>query len=380
MAGYDLIPQDIKRDLRDLRVRLLGGLAFMVAISVLGTVGFHVIDPAAGWVRAFFMTVITLTTVGFGHEVELASSGAYFFTAFLILLGMGGVAYFVTTATAFILEGQLGHVFRKRRMERELSRLSGHLIVCGSGQTALYTARELVSVKRSVVVVAERAEEAERGRNELPDTPVLSGDPSKDEVLILAGVQRAVGLVACTDSDKENLVVTLTARQLNPALRIVSRVMEVEGEPKLRKVGADAVVSPNFIGGLRKASELIRPTVVTFLDTMLRDKDRNLRIDEIRIPAGSPSIGMALNTLGLERIPGALLLAERESDGSWHYNPPRNEKVTPGMVLIFLGSPGDARALDDLRVAVRGDARDALHQLGRDLDLRQHARDHVTHF
>ena len=342
---YSPTPQDIERDLKELRVRLLGGLAFMVGVTVLGTVGFHVIDPAAGWVRAFFMTAITLTTVGFSHEVELDSSGAFIFTAFLILLGMGGVAYFVTTATAFLLEGQLGHVFRKRRMEKELSRLSGHLIVCGSGQTALYTAKELVSVRRSVVVVADRPEEAGRVQAELSDVPVIVGDPAKDEVLLAAGVLRAAGLVACTDADKENLVVTLTARQLNPTLRIVTRVMEVEGEPKLRKVGADAVVSPNYIGGLRMASELIRPTVVTFLDTMLRDKERNLRIDEIRIPEGSPSIGMPLNGLGLDRIPGALLLAERDSDGNWHYNPPRNEKVTPGMVLIFLGSPGDSRAL-----------------------------------
>jgi voltage-gated potassium channel len=283
--------------------------------------------------------------VGFGHEVELASNGAFIFTAFLILLGMGGVAYFVTTATAFILEGQLGHVFRKRRMEKELSRLSGHLIVCGSGQTALYAAKELVSVHRSVVMVADRPEEAGRAQTELPSVPVVVGDPAKDEVLLAAGVQRAAGLVACTDSDEKNLVVTLTARQLNPAIRIVTRTIEVEGEPKLRKVGADAVVSPNFIGGLRMASELIRPTVVSFLDVMLRDRERNLRIDEIRIPEGSPSIGIPLNALGLDRIPGALLLADREADGSWHYNPPRNEKVRAGMVLIFLGSPDDARAL-----------------------------------
>lgn len=347
MNVYEPTPLDVERDMKELRVRLLGGLAYMVGVTLLGTFGFHFFDSQAGWVRAFFMTAITLTTVGYGHEVELSTPAAYLFTAFLILLGMGGVAYFVTTATAFVLEGQLGHVFRRRRMEKELARLQGHLIVCGSGQTALYTARELVAVSRAVVVVADRAEEAPRVRTELPGTPVLVGDPSKDETLRAAGVERAAGLVACTDSEKENLVVTLTARQLNPALRIVTRVVEVEGEAKLRKVGADAVVSPNFIGGLRMASELIRPTVVSFLDTMLRDRERNLRIDEIRIPEGSPSIGLPLNGLGLDRIPGALLLAEREADGSWRYNPPRNEKVTPGMTLIFLGSPGDARALCD---------------------------------
>lgn len=158
-------------------------------------------------------------------------------------------------------------------------------------------------------------------------------------------MQRASGIVACTDSDRENLVVTLTARQLNPNIRIVTRVTDVGGEGKLRKVGADAVVSPNFIGGLRMASELIRPTVVTFLDTMLRDRDLNLRIDEIRIPEGSPAVGVPLNGLGLGKVPGALLLAIRDPDGTWHYNPPRSRPVAADIVLIFLGSPGDSRML-----------------------------------
>lgn len=342
---YEPTPQDWERDLRVLQVRLLWALAFMLGVTVVGTVGFHLIDPGAGWVRAFFMTAITLTTVGFGHEVAIDSSGARIFTAFLILVGMGGVLYFVSTATAFVIEGELGHVFRRRRMEKELARLSGHLIVCGSGQTAIYAAKELASVRRRVVLVVSRQEDVEHARSELADVPVLIGDPSRDEILLLAGIQRAAGVVACTDSDKENLVVTLTARQLNPHVRIVTRITDVEGEGKLRKVGADAVVSPNFIGGLRMASELIRPTVVTFLDTMLRDRDLNLRIDEIRVPEGSPALGLPLNGLGLEKVPGALLLAVRESDGTWHYNPLRSGKLTADSVLIFLGSPGDSRAL-----------------------------------
>lgn len=345
MDFYEPTAQDWERDLRELRVRLLGALGFMVAITALGTVGFMVIDPTAGPVRAFFMTAITLTTVGYGHEVDIDSDGARIFTAFLILVGMGGVLYFVSTATAFVLEGQLGHVFRRRRMEKELSRLTGHLIVCGAGQTALYAARELAAVKRPVVLIAHDAEEAGRARRELEGAPILVGDPSQDETLVAAGIQRAAGLVACTDSDKENLVITLTARQLNPNVRIVSRVTDIEGVKKVRQVGADAVVSPNFIGGLRLASELIRPTVVTFLDAMLRDRDLNLRIDEIRIPAESSVVGQPLNGIGLERIPHALLLAVRAADGSWQYNPSRSRLVTPEMVLIFLGSPDDSRAL-----------------------------------
>lgn len=345
MDVYEPSAQDWERDLRDLRVRLLGALGFMVAVTMVGTFGFMVIDPSAGVVRAFFMTAITLTTVGYGHEVALETDGARIFTAILILVGMGGVLYFVSTATAFVLEGQLGHVFRRRRMEKELARMNGHLIVCGSGSTAIYTAKELTSVRRPVVVILERPEGAAHARNELPDVPILVGDPANDDILLTAGVKRATGIVACTDSDKENLVVTLTARQLNPKIRIVTRIMDVQGEAKLRKVGADAVVSPNFIGGLRLASELIRPTVVTFLDTMLRDRDLNLRIEEIRLPAGSPAIGKALNQIGLEKVPHALLLAVRGADGAWQYNPPRSQTVAEDVVLIFLGSPTDSRAL-----------------------------------
>lgn len=230
-------------------------------------------------------------------------------------------------------------------MKKELARMSGHLIVCGSGQTAIYTAAELASVRRPVVLVMERAEEAAHAREALPDVPIVVGDPAREEVLESAGVRRAAGLVACTDADKENLVVTLTARQLNAGIRIVCRVTERETEGKIRRVGADAVVSPNFIGGLRMASELIRPTVVTFLDTMLRDHDLNLRIDEIRLPAGSPAVGLPLNGLGLDKVPHALLLAVRSADGTWEYNPIRSREVSAGMTLIFLGSPDDARKL-----------------------------------
>lgn len=232
-------------------------------------------------------------------------------------------------------------------MEKELEGLSGHLIVCGSGQTAVYVTQELASVKRPVVLVTATQESAVRARDHLPGVPILVGDPSEDDTLRTAGIERATGIVVCTDNDKENLVISLSARQLNPRLRIVSRVQDVDAVDKLKRVGADAVVSPNFIGGLRLASELIRPTVVTFLDTMLRDRDLNLRIDEIRIPEGSPAVGVALNALGLEQVPHALLLAVRTDDGAWHYNPKRTWEVTAGAVLIFLGSPTDARELCD---------------------------------
>jgi voltage-gated potassium channel len=311
---------------------------FLVALTLVGIAGYKVLAPESTWVEAYYMTAITLTTVGFGEVIEL-SPAARIFTTFLLLVGMGGVLYFVSSATAFVLEGQLGHVFWRRRMQKAISDLSGHVIVCGSGSTAVYTASELLAVQREVVVVADNPDRVPAIRKELNGVPIIAGDPTTDEVLNAAGVVRAAGIVACTENDKENLVVTLSARQLNPRLRIVSRVGDIETEEKVRKVGANAVVSPDFIGALRLASELIRPTVVTFLDTMLRDRDSNLRIDEVTVPADSSAVGKTLGDIQLDELSDALLLAVRQTGDQWTYNPKRSLELTPGMVLVLLGSP-----------------------------------------
>lgn len=337
-----LSQKDYEEDVRELRFRLGGAGAFLIFVTAIGVMGYRLIDPDAGWVNAFYMTAITLTTVGFGEVIDLSNNpGGRVFTAVLILVGMGGVLYFVSTATAFVLEGQLGHVFWRRRMEKKAAKLDGHVIVCGSGSTALYTANELIAVRRQVLVVAEDAEGYTFITRELSGTPVLLGDPTEDEVLRSAGIERAAGLVACTDSDRENLIITVTARQLNAGIRIVARVTDIDHQQKVRRVGADAVVSPNYIGGLRLASELIRPTVVSFLDEMLRDKTENRRIDEIQLPEGSPSVGKTVAELGIEENSGGLLLAIRTADGQWVYNPHLSRTVGPDEVLILLGSPQD---------------------------------------
>lgn len=331
--------------MRDMQRRMLGALAFILLVTLVGIIGFSVIDPDAGFIRAFFMTAITLTTVGYGEEIAVDTDGARIFTAVLILIGMGATLYFVSTGTAFLLEGQLGHVFRRKKMERALSGLDGHMIVCGTGPTAIYATMELAQVQRPVLLVCHTEKEAEEAATRLPDVPIILGDPTDDDVLRAAGVHRAFGLIACAENDNENVVVTLTARQLNPRLRIVSRLSDVDHESKVRKVGANAVVSPQHIGGLRLASELIRPTVVTFLDKMLLDKDRSLRIDEVTIPEGAPCVGRPISDLGLEHVPGVLLLAVRGADGDWAYNPRRSTLVKAGTALIFLGSPEDSKSM-----------------------------------
>lgn len=325
-----------------MRRRLAAAALFLTGVLVVGVIGYWTVDPGASWLDALYMTVITLTTVGYTEIVDLSGHpGGRVFTMLLLLVGMGGVVYFVSTATAFVLEGQLRHVFWRRRMERQIARLSGHLIVCGTGSTALYAAEELSRVGRALVVICEDAAAAERVRHRLGDVPVVVGEPAADEVLEAAGARRAAGIIAGTDSDKDNVIITLTARQLNPQIRIVTRVTDVEQVQKLRNVGADAVVSPTHIGGMRMASELIRPTVVTFLDQMLRDRERNLRVDEVPVGAESPEAGKRLGEIDFRAISNALLLACRTRDGGWVYNPPPEYRLEPGVTLILMGSPED---------------------------------------
>ncbi|HEU0053946.1 MAG TPA: potassium channel protein [Longimicrobium sp.] len=337
-------------DLLTLRRRLGVGAAFLVAVLLVGLVGYRLLAPEASWVDILYMTVITLTTVGYGEVFHLSPAGRVF-TIVLLLFGISGAGYFLSTATAFLLEGQLSHVFWRRRMTREISRLSGHQIVCGSDETALYAARELHSTRRDAVLVCDDPGRAEALRREFPAMPVVIGDPTADEVLAAAGIGRASGILVCTGSDKDNLIATLTARHLNPTIRIVARVEDVAGAARVRNVGADAVVSPNFIGGLRMVSELIRPTVVTFLDEMLRDREKNLRIEEVEVDDASPLVGRVLGDLELRAVSSALLLACRQGGAGWIYNPPPTLPVAPGLVLILMGSPEDVAAV---RAAVSG--------------------------
>lgn len=343
MDNHGQAQQDWGQDLKELGFRLGVAAAFLLGVLLVGTVGFRLIDPTATWLDAFYMTTITLTTVGYGEMVDLTGNPlGRVFTIALILMGMGGVLYFLSTGTAFVLEGQLGHVFWRRRMERKSAQLSNHIIVCGSGTTALYTAAEIRDVRRAMVFICDDPQELELIRKELPGVPIMPGDPTSEEILLKAGLERASGVVACTNNDKDNLLITVLVRQINPRVRIVARVDDVNGRQRVERAGANAVIAPTFIGGLRMASELLRPTVVSFLDEMLRDRNLNLRIDEVRIPSASPSVGKAISDLYIQDTSNALLLACREGD-SWRYNPPDDLRISPNMVLVLMGSPEDIR-------------------------------------
>ncbi|HSB82164.1 MAG TPA: TrkA family potassium uptake protein, partial [Candidatus Methylomirabilis sp.] len=266
----------------------------------------------------------------------------------LILGGTGSLAYGLSMVTAFVVEGELNDVLGKRRMEKALARLHQHVIVCGAGETGKHIVEELLATQTPCVVIEQqptRCKHLER----FWEIPIIEGDATDGDVLVRARAAEARGLVTTLPSDKDNLFVILTARELNPSLRIVSRAVASDSDQKLRKAGADSVVSANRIGGLRMASEMIRPNVVSFLDLMLRDHHRALRFEEAEVTAGSPLIGNTLADLDLHNRVGLVIIAIRRGPkGEFVYNPTASTRVEAGDALIVCGEPSKIEALRDL--------------------------------
>jgi voltage-gated potassium channel len=326
-----------------LQKRMLWIGASFLALFAAGTVAFMLVE---GWpfFDAFYMTTITLSTVGF-QEVHPLSPGGRVVAIALILGGTGSLAYGLSIVTAFIVEGELTDLLGKRRMEKLLGRLQDHVIVCGAGESGTCVVAELLSTQTPCAVIEQHLAHC-RHLERFGETPVIEGDATDGIVLQRARVQTARGLITTLPSDKDNLFVILTARELNPGLRIVTRSIAVESHAKLRKAGADAVVSANQIGGLRMASEMIRPHVVSFLDSMLRDPTQAVRVGEAEIPADSPVRGKTLAELDLHNRTGLVIIAKRRGLGAaYEYNPRSSSRVEAGDVLIVCGEPAQVEAL-----------------------------------
>jgi len=321
-----------------IRRRIRMALGALVLVMMIGVLGFVLIGGAQhGLVDAIYMTVITLTTVGFGEIIDMAGNPtARVFTIALLLVGMGIVAYTVPMVAAFIIEGQLHHIFSRRRMQKSIAELSGHFIVCGDTEASWYVAEELLRTRRAAVVVAPTGEALADARDRLGEFLGLEGDPSNDDTLLAAGIERAAGVVFCMDNEKDNVLGVLTARRLAPSARIVASTEHAGTEAKLRTAGANAIVSPSRIGGLRMASELVRPTVVTFLDRMLRDQEASLRIEEVTVPPETRLEGRRLDSLQFGEA-GAVLLAVRSPEtGEFTFNPSADTEIVPNMTLVVM--------------------------------------------
>lgn len=330
----------------------------LLTTGAIGTVGYKILGGSeATWLDAFYMTMVTLTTVGYTEVIEVGHNpGAQLFTISLLLLGVGSFLYFFSNLTAFVVEGTLDRMFWRRRMRKITSNIEDHFIVCGGGKTGNFVLQELLQTDRKFVLVERDEERVENLLERLgKDIPVVIGDATDDETLLQAGLERARGLVSCISSDKDNLVVAFSARTLRPEMRIVSRCSDQRDMQKLLKAGVDAVVTPDQIGGLRLVSELVRPTAVSFLDSMLRDKGQ-LRIEEVTIAPGAPLAEQSLGELRGEKDLDLMVIAVRTADGSWRYNPPDSTPLSPGTGLIFMGNPDARTLIEEMAGATHGDS------------------------
>jgi voltage-gated potassium channel len=312
--------------------------AILIAIILIGTVGYWFIGGRQySFVDTLYMTVITITTIGFTEVIDLSgNAGGRIFTIFIAISGIGIMAYIVTNITALVVEGELTESFRRRKMERIADNYRGHYIVCGVGRVGCYIASELHATKRPHVIVDLNRKSIESSLESFRDEVFIEGDATDSNTLLRAGVEKAAGLFAVTGDDNQNLVVSLTAKQLNPRLRVVARCNDIRNTEKMKKAGADAVVSPSAIGGLRMASEMVRPTVVSFLDTMLRDREKNLRVEESPVPESF--VGRPISALNLKRFSHALLLAVKTGE-NWVYNPSESYVIDRENTLVFMTTP-----------------------------------------
>jgi len=331
-----------RTELTRILMRIYVAAGVLLGMVALGTLGFYAIgEHHTTWSDAFYMTLITLTTVGYAEIVPIVGFWDRLFAGTVALAGFGAVTFLFTSLAVFFLESDLDYSLRRRRMEKQIRKLSGHFIICGFGRVGQNVAHELAATHRRYVAVdLEEAKMAAFQERE-PELLYLHGDASDDDVLLAADIGDAAGVFAVTDDDSRNLMISLTAKQLNPHLRVVARCHEVRNTPKLKKAGADVVVSPDFTGGMRIASSMVRPTVVSFLDEMLRSRG-TYRLEEVRVPAGHPVAELAnLPIAGRDVV---LLGVRTERD--FVFNPPPDFHLHPGHILVTMCSPEGREELE----------------------------------
>jgi len=325
-------------------------IIIIIAVIVIGTAGFKVIGGSERSVlAALYMTAITLTTVGYGDVIGLDNKPlGKLFTIIYVFIGAGTIAYLFTTLAAYIIEGELRKVFRRRKMEKRIAKMKEHYIVCGIGMVGLYVVHEMYLTKRPFIAIDHDETKLDVFKANNIDADLVVGDATENEILWKAMIEHAKGLYATTDSDNDNIVISLTARQLNPSLRIVSRCNDTKNIDKLKRAGADSVVALNFIGGLRMASEMIRPHVTSFLDMMLRDKYSPMRVEEVHVPEHSPFVGKPVKDIDFKTIGNIMLISARKPSGEWVYNPYPDTICEKEMSLIIIATPEEKELLVEL--------------------------------
>jgi len=338
-----------RRRLGEPRLQLTFPVLVFAMLVMLGGVALYVIGRGRwSFGETLYVALISVTTVG-SRELEdmRQSPGAHVVIGAIIVLGLGAVAYFQSSLTAVFVQGLLGERMRLKRMQRQIDAMKDHVIVTGVGSTGKHVIEELFAQHAKVVAIDRDRQTLERVSREVTFGKLLYvvGDATQDEVLLEAGILRAAGVVAALTEDKDNLFVTLSAKSLNGSARIATKVTSPDAIPKMIRAGASATVSPNMIGGRRLASEIVRPSVVQFIDHMLRNKEEVLRLEEVTVREGSWFVGRSLLDVPIRAETDVLVVALRV-DKRFVYNPEPSTELEVGSVLVVLGT---RRNVDRLR-------------------------------
>ncbi len=315
---------------------LIKGALLLALIHLVGTLGYLYIGrPTATLIDSFYMTFITVASIGYSEIVDLSHHPmGRLFTVAIAVVGIGTMTYLFSTFVALLLESDLNSALRKRNMQRQISAMSGHYIVCGIGRVGSNVADELLTTRRPFVVIEQDQAVLDRWLESHPDSLYLHEDAAQDEGLRRAGLMSAGGVFAVTGDDSHNLMIALSVKLLNPKARVVARLHDIRNADKARRAGADEIVSPDFTGGMRIASAMIRPHAVNFMDQMLRTDDK-LRVEEVVVPTGFQPRPISVL---LPQSSEFLLMAIHEGE-HWVFNPPGDHMIQPGAALVMMTSP-----------------------------------------
>ncbi len=324
------------------RLRLTIGL--FVLVAALGITGYMVLE---GWsfTDAAYMTVITITTVGYREVHPLDQAGQYF-TMFLVIAGTGTAFYLFASIAEFMIEGHLSGILTERRVERDIRTLENHYILCGYGRVGENVADEFRASHSKFVIIESNPDRVGECREK--GFLCVEGDASSDEVLLKAGVERATGLVAAVDNDADNVFVTLTARVLNPKIDIVARSILAESREKLIHAGANRVVSPSIIGGKRMAAILVRPLVSDYLDVVTFGDDLEYRLEELTVSETSKCRGKTLSEADIRKRTGAVILAIKKRTGEFNTSPTASTLLEQGDHVVILGTHDQLEAVQKI--------------------------------
>ncbi len=319
-------------------------LALLFLLLALGTAGYRFIEGWT-WLNSLYMTIITVTTVGYGEIAPLSTAGKYF-TMGLILYSVIVVAYIVGSFTKLLVESEIFFFFGRKKLEKHIKNLKDHVIICGYGRIGSLICHELSQAQKPFVVLENNPDAI----NEIEDLGYLyvMGDATQDEILLQAGIRRARALVTVVETDADNLFITLTARGLNPNLFILARSSDDKTEKKLLLAGATKVVSPYRMGAARMANIILRPVVVDFAETVFQKRGLNLQIEEFTLSPSSSLVGNTLKESRMRDRFGVIVVAIKRPAQDMLFNPSPEETLNPGDTVIALGEPGSLEKLRKL--------------------------------